>query len=68
MSTGLTPPQLTTLYDLHRPIADIHDTFIHPNFGLGSEAQMPGSFGVYGTNAPSLYGTQYVSDYILDGP
>jgi feruloyl esterase len=67
-STCLTPPQLNTWYALHRPIADIHDVFVYPNFELGSEAQMPGSFGVYGTNAPSLYGTSYVQNYILDDP
>ena len=67
-STCLTPPQIDTLNALHRPIADIHDICIHPNLGLGSEAQMTGSFGTFGTNAPSLYGTQYVANYVLDDP
>ncbi|RDW63653.1 hypothetical protein BP6252_11198 [Coleophoma cylindrospora] len=67
-STCLTPPQIETWNTLHRPIADIHNTWIYPNFGLGSEAQMSSSFGNIGTNAPSLYGTQYVANYVLDDP
>jgi feruloyl esterase len=62
----LNPKQIATLDALHRPIADIHNTFIYPNFELGSERQMTGSFGVFGTNAPSLFGTQYVADYVLN--
>jgi feruloyl esterase len=65
-SSCLTPPQIDSWYALHRPIADIHDVWIYPNFGLGSEAQMTGSFGVYGTNATSLFGTSYVVNYVLD--
>jgi len=67
-STCLSPEQTKTWQALHRPIADIHNTWIYPNFELGSDAQIPGSFGVYGTNAPSLYGTSYVSNYVLDDP
>ena len=65
-STCLSPEQIKTWEALHRPIADINNTFVYPNFELGSDAQIPGSFGVYGTNAPSLYGTSYVQNYILD--
>jgi feruloyl esterase len=38
------------------------------NFGLVSETQMTSSFGVFGTNALSLYETQYVVNYVLDNP
>ena len=67
-SECLAAPQNETLDTVHRPIADIHENIRLPNFELGSEAQMTGSFGVFGTNAPSLYRTQYVANYILDDP
>jgi feruloyl esterase len=41
---------------------------MYPNFGLGSEKQMPSSFGNVGTNAPSLFGTEYVAKYVLGSP
>jgi feruloyl esterase len=65
-SACLTAPQIKTLQALHREIVDVNDTWIYPNFGLGSEDQMYASFGNLGTNAPSLYGTAYYQDYILD--
>lgn len=64
----LTPDQLTTLIELHRPLAYGNNTWSYPNFGLGSEAQMPSSFGDVGTNAPSLYGTQYVQYMVVNDP
>lgn len=64
-SACLTPAQLNTLYRLYQPIIDVNDTWLYPNFGLGSEAQMPASFGV--NNTPSLYGTEYVR-YALNDP
>lgn len=65
-SPCLTAPQLKTLSDLYRPLAFGNNTWVYPNFGLGSETQMPSSFGDVGTNAPSLYGTQYVQYMVLD--
>ncbi|KAH8660320.1 putative ferulic acid Esterase/Feruloyl esterase [Xylariales sp. PMI_506] len=64
----LTAPQIQTLSDLHRPLAYGNNTWVYPNFGLGSEAQMPSSFGDVGTNAPSLYGTQYVQYMVVNDP
>ena len=41
-------------------------TNLYPNFGVGSEMQMPSSFGM--NNTPSPYGTDYAKYYILDDP
>lgn len=64
----LTADQITTLEALHRPLAYGNNTWSYPNFGLGSEEQMPSSFGDVGTNAPSLYGTQYVQYMVVNDP
>ncbi|KAJ5746251.1 ferulic acid Esterase/Feruloyl esterase [Penicillium odoratum] len=65
-SACLTAPQIRTLEALYRPLADVNDTWIYPNFGLGSEDQMSSSFGSVGTNAPSLFGTEYFANYVLN--
>ncbi|PSR80628.1 putative ferulic acid Esterase/Feruloyl esterase [Coniella lustricola] len=67
-TTCLNPDQLQTLIDLHRPLAYGNNTWVYPNFGVGSEAQMPSSFGDVGTDAPSLYGTQYVQYMVVNDP
>lgn len=67
-TTCLTADQITTLENLHRPLAYGNNTWAYPSFGLGSEAQMPSSFGAVGTNAPSPYGTQFVQYMVLDDP
>ncbi|KAK7956555.1 uncharacterized protein PG986_005777 [Apiospora aurea] len=59
----------TTLQQLYLPLiefdADVHKLeYPYPNFGVGSETQMPASFGQ--DNAPSLYGTDYAAKYIFD--
>lgn len=61
----LNADQIRTLENLHRPLAFGNNTWVYPNFGLGSEAQMASSFGDVGTNAPSLYGTQYVQYMVV---
>ncbi|KAK8080188.1 hypothetical protein PG997_008006 [Apiospora hydei] len=68
-SPCLTKPQLQTLQQLYLPLiefdADVHKLeYLYPNFGLGSEMQMPASFGQ--DNAPSLYGTDYAAKYVFD--
>ncbi|KAJ5527056.1 ferulic acid Esterase/Feruloyl esterase [Penicillium frequentans] len=65
-SACLTAPQIRTLEALYRPLVDVNNTWIYPNFGLGSEDQMTSSFGDVGTNAPSLYGSEYYAKYILN--
>ncbi|KAK1727486.1 tannase and feruloyl esterase [Colletotrichum acutatum] len=70
-SACLTAPQIATLKQLYRPLiqldADVHNvTYVYPNFGLGSEKQMPSSFG--SNNEPSLYGTEYAKNYLFDDP
>ncbi|KAK0378938.1 tannase and feruloyl esterase [Colletotrichum limetticola] len=70
-TTCLTAPQIATLKQLYRPLiqldADVHNlTYIYPNFGLGSEKQMPSSFG--SNNEPSLYGTEYAKNYLFEDP
>jgi feruloyl esterase len=65
-SACLTAPQIRTLEALYRPLVDVNNTWIYPNFRLGSEDQMTSSFGIVGTNAPSLYGSEYYAKYILD--
>ncbi|KAJ5718576.1 ferulic acid Esterase/Feruloyl esterase [Penicillium malachiteum] len=65
-SMCLTAPQIRTLEALYRPLVDVNNTWIYPNFGLGSEDQMTSSFGDVGTNAPSLYGSEYYAKYILN--
>jgi feruloyl esterase len=65
-SACLTAPQIRTLEALYRPLVDVNNTWIYPNFGLGSEDKMTSSFGNVGTNAPSLYGSEYYSKYVLD--
>lgn len=67
-TTCLTADQIRTLEALHRPLAFGNNTWAYPNFGVGSEAQMPSSFGDVGTNAPSLYGTQFVQYMVVDDP
>lgn len=67
-ATCLSADQIATLEALHRPLAYGNNTWSYPNFGLGSEVQMPSSFGDVGTNAPSLYGTQYVQYMVVDDP
>lgn len=67
-TTCLNADQLQTLIDLHRPLAFGNNSWVYPNFGVGSEAQMPSSFGDVGTNAPSLYGTQYVQYMVVNDP
>ncbi|KAJ5636349.1 ferulic acid Esterase/Feruloyl esterase [Penicillium longicatenatum] len=62
----LTAPQIRTLEALYRPLVDVNNTWIYPSFGLGSEDQMTSSFGDVGTNAPSLYGSEYYAKYVLD--
>ncbi|KAF9882456.1 feruloyl esterase b precursor [Colletotrichum karsti] len=68
-SACLTAPQVSTLKQLYQPLiqldADVHNlTYVYPNFGLGSESQMPSSFG--SNNEPSLYGTDYAKNYLFD--
>jgi feruloyl esterase len=41
-------------------------TNLYPNFGIGSELQMPSSFGA--NNTPSRYGTDYAKYYLFDDP
>ncbi|KAL2878887.1 hypothetical protein SGCOL_005855 [Colletotrichum sp. CLE4] len=70
-SACLTAPQIATLKQLYRPLiqldAGVHNvTYVYPNFGLGSEKQMPSSFG--SNNEPSLYGTEYAKNYLFDDP
>ncbi|KAI1333623.1 tannase and feruloyl esterase [Xylariaceae sp. FL0016] len=70
-SACLTAAQVSTLKQLYMPMiefdADVHDlTFMYPNFGVGSEIQMPSSFGQ--NNTPSLYGTEYAKYFIFDDP
>ncbi|KAJ5938993.1 ferulic acid Esterase/Feruloyl esterase [Penicillium verhagenii] len=65
-SACLTAPQIRTLEALYRPLVDVNNTWIYPNFGLGSEDQMTSSFGNVGTNAPSLYGSEYFAKYVLN--
>lgn len=67
-TTCLTADQITTLESLHRPLAYGNNTWVYPNFGIGSESQITGSFGDVGTNAPSLYGTQYVQYMVVNDP
>lgn len=67
-TTCLTADQIKTLEALHRPLAFGNNTWVYPNFGIGSEVQMPSSFGTVGTNAPSLYGTQYVQYMVVNDP
>ncbi|KAH9883466.1 tannase and feruloyl esterase [Xylariomycetidae sp. FL2044] len=68
-SACLTAAQVSTLKQLYLPLvefdADVHSlTYIYPNFGLGSEMQMPSSFGQ--NNTRSLYGTEYAKYYLFD--
>ncbi|KAK1590510.1 tannase and feruloyl esterase [Colletotrichum navitas] len=68
-SACLTAPQVSTLKQLYLPLiqldANVNSlTYIYPNFGLGSEVQMPSSFG--SNNEPSLYGTDYAKNYLFD--
>ncbi|CAI6292323.1 unnamed protein product [Periconia digitata] len=70
-SACLTAPQISTLKQMYLPLiqfdADVNNlTYLYPNFGLGSELQMPASFGT--NNEPSLYGTDYAKNYIFDDP
>ncbi|OHF01497.1 tannase and feruloyl esterase [Colletotrichum orchidophilum] len=70
-SACLTAPQVSTLRQLYLPLvqldANVHNvTYVYPNFGLGSEQQMPASFGT--GNEPSLYGTEYAKNYLFDDP
>jgi feruloyl esterase len=65
-SACLTAPQIRSLEALYRPLVDVNNTWIYPNFGLGSEDKMTSSFGKVGTNAPSLYSSTYYSKYVLD--
>lgn len=67
-TTCLTADQIRTLEALYRPLAYDNNTWAYPNFGVGSEAQMASSFGDVGTNAPSLYGTQYVQYMVVNDP
>ncbi|KAK8131972.1 hypothetical protein PG999_000145 [Apiospora kogelbergensis] len=68
-STCLAEAQLQTLQQLYLPLidldADVHKLeYLYPSFGVGSEQQMPASFGQ--NNAPSLYGTEYAAKYVFD--
>lgn len=68
-SSCLTKPQLETLQQLYLPLiefdANVHKLeYLYPNFGVGSEMQIPSSLGQ--NNAPSLYGTDYAAKYIFD--
>ena len=70
-SQCLTAPQAETLRQLYLPMTQIDAesnsiTNLYPNFGVGSEMQMPSSFGM--NNTPSPYGTDYAKYYILDDP
>ncbi|KAF2644120.1 tannase and feruloyl esterase [Massarina eburnea CBS 473.64] len=70
-SACLTAPQVSTLKQLYLPLVQMDAnvntlTYIYPNFGLGSEVQMPSSFG--SNNEPSAYGTDYAKYYLFDDP
>lgn len=70
-SQCLTAPQAETLRQLYLPMTQTDAspnriTALYPNFGLGSEAQMPSSFGA--NNTPSPYGTDYAKYYLFDDP
>ncbi|KAH7028799.1 tannase and feruloyl esterase [Microdochium trichocladiopsis] len=70
-SECLSLDQAETLRQLYSPLVEAdaaanNITALYPNFGIGSEMQMPASFGA--NNTPSRYGTGYAKYYIYDDP